>query len=240
MTVLVVGASGDVGSAAAAALVSRGVATRVLVRSTPVAVAGVEHVTGDLADAASLDRALDGVDAACFVTPHHVDEAALGHAFVDACERARLRRLVFVSAFHPLSRSRILQRLFDGVIGLVGPHYRAKLSVERRVRATAMSPIALCPSNFFQNDELVLPAITRGVYAQPLGSRHDDHWETSAHDRDACTRDRRYLRHWRCHLSPAGRRWLARCGGRSLTNACRCTGSRDRWRGHRRRCRRPR
>jgi uncharacterized protein YbjT (DUF2867 family) len=166
---LVVGASGEVGREVLRALHDRGAVARALVRVTRPA--GGEHVAGDLGVRASLDRALDGCDVAVFVTPHHAREEQLGHNFIDACEAAGIRRLVYVSAFHPLSRSRIVQRLFDGLIGLIGAHYKAKLRVERRVRASRMSPVVLCPSNFFQNDELCLPEILDGRYPQPLGGR---------------------------------------------------------------------
>jgi dihydroflavonol-4-reductase len=65
MTTLVTGATGFLGSHVARQLVARGDAVRVLARPTSDlrALGGlaVERVTGDLRDAASLDRALDGV-----------------------------------------------------------------------------------------------------------------------------------------------------------------------------------
>jgi uncharacterized protein YbjT (DUF2867 family) len=169
MRALVVGASGEVGREVMRALQDRGAAARALVRVTRPT--GGEHVEGDLAVRASLDRALDGCDVAVFMTPHHVREEQLGHNFIDACEAAGIRRLVYLSAIHPLSRSRLVQRLFDGLVGLVGPHYKAKLRVERRVRASRLSPVVLCPTSFFQNDELCLPEILAGRYPQPLGDR---------------------------------------------------------------------
>ena len=170
-TILVAGASGEVGRAVVHALVARGAAVRALVHATPLADVGVEGVRGDLADERSLAAALDGVDSACFITPHHADEAMLGENFIAACEAARLRRLVYVSAYHPLARSLLVQRLIDGVLGAIGPHYRAKLRVERRVRRSTLSPVVLCPSNFYQNDELALPEILGGAYPNPMGHR---------------------------------------------------------------------
>lgn len=126
---------------------------------------------GDLADPASLASALAGCDSACFVTPHHEQEAQLGFNFVDACEAAQLRRLVYVSSFHPRAGWLPLQRVVDGIIGLIGPHYRAKLAVERRVRRSSLSPVVLGPSNFYQNDELALPEILAGSYPNPMGQR---------------------------------------------------------------------
>lgn len=168
-TILVAGAAGEVGRAVVAALSARGARVRALVHATPLP--GIDSVRGDLADRASLAAGLDGVDAACFITPHHTDEGRLGRNFIAACEAARLRRLVYVSAYHPLARSRFVQRLFDALIGTIGPHYRAKLAVERRVRASSLSPVVLCPSNFFQNDELALPEILAGEYPNPMSYR---------------------------------------------------------------------
>lgn len=66
MTVLVTGATGNVGSHVARALLARGVAVRALVRDAGSArerLGGeLELAVGDLSDAASVRRALDGVD----------------------------------------------------------------------------------------------------------------------------------------------------------------------------------
>ncbi len=167
--VFVAGASGDVGSEVVRALRARDIPVRALVRKNRVP--GAEEVVGDLADRAAIDRALDGCDAAVFITPHHTDEERLGHNVIDAAEAARIRRLVYISAYHPLSRMPVLQRLLDGV-GLIGPHYKAKLRVERRVRATgSLSPVVLCPTNFYQNDEDCLPEILAGAYPQAIGHK---------------------------------------------------------------------
>jgi uncharacterized protein YbjT (DUF2867 family) len=167
--VLIAGATGDVGREVVCALRERGATVRTLVRATRSH--GTEEVVGDLLDPASIGRAFVGCDSAVFVTPHHESEAQLGFNFVDAAEAAGIRRLVYISALHPTSRSLLLQRLLDGLVGLVGPHYRAKLAVERRVRATSLSPVVLNPTNFFQNDETGLPEIAGGVYPHPLGNR---------------------------------------------------------------------
>lgn len=105
------------------------------------------------------------------MTPHAADEEALGLGFVDACEAAGVRRIVFAGAMHPYSDGRVLNALLTGVLGWIGPHYRAKLRVEARVRASTASPIVLMPSNFFQNDEPFAAEILAGTYPQPLGRR---------------------------------------------------------------------
>ena len=65
MTTLVTGATGFLGSHVARQLVARGEAVRVLVRASSsnraISDLSLEYVTGDLRDAASLDRAMSGV-----------------------------------------------------------------------------------------------------------------------------------------------------------------------------------
>jgi uncharacterized protein YbjT (DUF2867 family) len=167
--ILIVGAAGEVGRAVIASLVARGARLRALVHSTPVD--GVESVRGDLTDPASLAAALADCDGACFITPHHADEQQLGMSFIAACQAAQLRRLVYVSAYHPVSGSLAMQRVLDGILGMIGPHYRAKLAVERAVRKSRLSPVVLGPSNFYQNDELALPEIQAGRYPNPMGDK---------------------------------------------------------------------
>jgi nucleoside-diphosphate-sugar epimerase len=71
MHVLVTGGTGFVGSHTVAALVQAGHTVRLLVRSparirsglTPLGVAGIDHLVGDVTDADAVSRALDGCDA---------------------------------------------------------------------------------------------------------------------------------------------------------------------------------
>jgi len=61
--VLLTGATGALGPAAIRSLVAGGFEVRALTRSPgPAEVAGVEHAVGDLADRASLERAVEGMD----------------------------------------------------------------------------------------------------------------------------------------------------------------------------------
>lgn len=169
MTILVVGARGRVGREVVRALGARGERPRALIRAG-AAPEGTDGVVGDLRDPGSLERALEGVRAAFFVTPHEHDEEALGARFVDALERAGTARVVFASAFHDDFPSRLAFSLFVGMMGLF-THYGPKLRVERRVRVSRARPVVLMPSNFFQNDETFRPEIALGRYPQPLGLR---------------------------------------------------------------------
>jgi len=110
--VLVVGATGQLGSNLVRALVARGDQVRGLVRptSSPLTLKGldIELVQGDLNDAASLDRACDGVrvvfQAASYYPPQTVPvAAATAQALAEtrnllaAVRRASVNRLVFTS-----------------------------------------------------------------------------------------------------------------------------------------------
>ena len=170
--ILIVGARGRVGREVLRALSSSSTSVRALVRrpSARNESLGVREVVGDLGDRASLDRALDGVESAFFVTPHDEREQQLGECFIDAAAAAGVRRIVFASAYHPSPTSSIGFALFVGVASLF-THYGPKLRVERRVRLAKTSPVVLMPSNFYQNDELYRPEILAGQYPQPLGVR---------------------------------------------------------------------
>jgi uncharacterized protein YbjT (DUF2867 family) len=73
-TVLIVGANGSVGRYVVAESLSRGYRTRALVRSAAKGASlpsGVEVVVGDVTDAGSLSRAVDGVDGVVFTHGSH-------------------------------------------------------------------------------------------------------------------------------------------------------------------------
>lgn len=170
--VLVMGATGTVGREVVRALCERGDAVRVLVRSPARAQglpAGVELAQGDLADVPSLRAALRGARAAFFVTPHGPDEERLGMNVVAQAEEAGLERLVYSAAYRWSSPVGVADAALAAVTGLLGPHYRAKLAVGRRLLCSPVSHVLLRPSNFFQNDGLTRAALDGGTYLQPLG-----------------------------------------------------------------------
>lgn len=122
--VLVVGATGAVGGEVAAALLEAGERVRVLVRD-PERITDlpedVERAQGDLHDPQSLDRALTGVRAAFYVSPHEEDEVELARNFVQACERAGVR-LVFAGV-HVYDRNPLRQVVYRLLFRLWLRHY---------------------------------------------------------------------------------------------------------------------
>ena len=90
--ILIVGATGLVGSATVRHLTACGVPVRALVRSAEKAAtladAGVEAMVGDLEQPASLDAALDGVTRALLISPLHPRQVEWQGNFVEAARRA--------------------------------------------------------------------------------------------------------------------------------------------------------
>ena len=94
MTVLVVGAAGDLGGRVVRVLNANGVPVRALVRR-PEAVAQVvatEVVLGDLGDPSSLAPAFAGARAVFLVSSPTRDQVALETNAIEAAERRRYRR----------------------------------------------------------------------------------------------------------------------------------------------------
>src|ERR687894_854426 len=100
--VLVTGATGNVGSQAVRELRARGASVRAFVRDPDKATVmlgdGVELAPGDFSDAASLSRALEGVDGvflACANDPRQVEYET---GVIDAAAETGVRRIVKLSA----------------------------------------------------------------------------------------------------------------------------------------------
>lgn len=145
--ILIVGATGDLGSQITHRLVQRGEQVRVLARSgsaTPDRWPGVECVPGDLKDPGSLRAACAGADTVITTasassraapdTIEAVDQAGTMN-LIEAAEKAGVERFVFISALgaapeHPL------------------PLLRAKGLAEQRLRSSSMNWTILQPNIF--------------------------------------------------------------------------------------------
>ena len=113
--VLVIGASGFVGRYLAKALLADGYGVRCLARTpakvSDLAALGCEIVQGDISDAASMERALDGVEAAYItihtLSPQRASTAGQGFMAVEmrglenivaACRTHGVRRLIYLTS----------------------------------------------------------------------------------------------------------------------------------------------
>lgn len=107
MKILATGATGRVAHLVVPALVAAGHDVRAAVHDEakteiPLGLGAQETVSADLRDPASLDAALDGVDGAFLITPAFAPDATeLGLAFIEAAERAGVRKLVYSGVYHP-------------------------------------------------------------------------------------------------------------------------------------------
>ena len=166
-SILVLGGTGLMGREVLGALRRRGVVPRVLVRdpgrlTTPD---GVEVHVGDLRDPGSLRRAMSGVDVVFHISPHEADEVELTRSVVAACE-AEGARLVFAGV-HVTGRNALVGWLVRRFYGLMLPRYRGKFAIGRMVESSATNPVILCPSNFMQNDEVLIDVIRGGEFVHP-------------------------------------------------------------------------
>ncbi|MFI8912946.1 NAD(P)H-binding protein [Streptomyces sp. NPDC053513] len=135
MTVLVTGATGNVGRHVVRGLLAAGTGVRAMTRAPEKAAlpAGVEVVRGDLADPASLDAALAGVDRAyLFPLPGTAEE------FTARAAKAGVRRIVVLSS--------VSAEYADGDYS--GDHHTA---VERAVEASGLEWTHVRPGEFMAN-----------------------------------------------------------------------------------------
>ncbi|HUN70967.1 MAG TPA: hopanoid-associated sugar epimerase [Steroidobacteraceae bacterium] len=150
------GATGFVGAAVARALLAEGWQVRCLVRGGSdrrnVAALAVEQVVGDLTDAASLERALTGCDAAFHVAAdyrlwapqpqelYRTNVEGTAH-LLDAAARAGVRRVVYTSSVAtvglPGDGTAGAEETPVGLADMIGHYKRSKFLAEERAREAA-------------------------------------------------------------------------------------------------------
>lgn len=160
-TILILGGNGTVGRHVVRELVRRRAPARALVRSRARATAiegtGLPMVVGDLADPASLDAALDGVERVFLLSSPSRRTAELHGNLVDAARRAGVRHVVRVSA---------LGADADSPSELLRGHGEA----ERYLEGSGVAYTHLRPAWFMQNLLGYAPWIAaHGELAVPIG-----------------------------------------------------------------------
>jgi uncharacterized protein YbjT (DUF2867 family) len=161
MTILITGASGNIGRQVVQQLVDRGAAVRALVRDPSKAnfAAGVEVVQGDLLDVQALRRALAGVSTLFLLNGVVPDEFT--QALSRSTWRARrgIERVVYLSVIHS-----------DKYLNV--PHFAGKFGVERMLEQMGFGATILRPAYFMQNDLTVKDVVLgHGVYPMPIGAK---------------------------------------------------------------------
>jgi uncharacterized protein YbjT (DUF2867 family) len=142
MRILVTGATGTVASTLIPSLLQAGHPVRAMAHSNAkvrrLAAICPDVVVGDFADSASLDRAFAGTAAVLIVTPPHARAAEWASAALDAAKRARVRRVVRISAIKASS---------DGPNDNSRQHART----DEEIRQSGMDFVILRPHFFMQN-----------------------------------------------------------------------------------------
>ncbi|TPL02438.1 MULTISPECIES: NmrA/HSCARG family protein [unclassified Mesorhizobium] len=161
MTILVTGATGNVGSQVVSQLVKRGADVRALVRDPSKAnfPAGVAVVQGDLLDVDSLRSAFSGVSTLFLLNAVVPDEFTQALIALNLAREAGIERIVYLSVIH-------------GELYVNVPHFAGKLAVERMIEQMGLNATILRPAYFMNNEFTIKDVIlSYGVYPMPIGSK---------------------------------------------------------------------
>jgi uncharacterized protein YbjT (DUF2867 family) len=161
MTILVTGATGNVGRHVVDQLVQRGAPVRALVRNPAKAdfPAGVDVVQGDLLDVDALRRAFAGVSTLFLLNAVVPDEFTQALVALNVAREAGVERVVYLSVIHS-----------DVYVNV--PHFAGKFGVERMIERMGFSATILRPAYFMDNDVTVKDVVLGyGVYPMPVGGK---------------------------------------------------------------------
>ncbi|ACS55116.1 SDR family oxidoreductase [Rhizobium sp. WSM1325] len=161
MTILVTGATGNVGRQVVEHLVKRGADVRALVRDPSKAEfpAGVSVVQGDFLDVDSLRNAISGVSTLFLLNAVVPDEFTQALIALNVARSAGIERIVYLSVIHA-----------DVYVNV--PHFAGKFGVERMIEEMGFKATILRPAYFIQNDLTVKDVITGyGAYPMPIGPK---------------------------------------------------------------------
>jgi len=164
LQVLVTGVTGKQGGAVARRLLARGHSVRGLTRkldsdaAKEIAKAGVDLRRGDLEDRASIDAAIQGVDAVfSMTTPFEkgmATETRQGVIVADAAKAAGVF-LVYTSVGGA-----------DRNTGI--PHFDSKYEVEKHIRTIGAASTIIAPVYFMENAKFTKDQIAQGIFATPI------------------------------------------------------------------------
>lgn len=161
MTILVTGATGNVGRDVVAQLIERGANVRALVRDPSKAnlPAGVDVAQGDFLDVDSLRTAMKGISTLFLLNAVTSDEFTQALVALNVAREAGIERIVYLSVIHS-----------DTYVDV--PHFAGKFAVERMIETMGMHATILRPAYFIGNDIGIKDVITGyGIYPMPVGNR---------------------------------------------------------------------
>jgi uncharacterized protein YbjT (DUF2867 family) len=161
MTILVTGATGNVGRNVVEQLSSRGADVRALVRDPAKAnfPAGVNVVHGNLLDVDSLRGAMSGVSTLFLLNGVVADEFTQALIALNVAREAGIERIVYLSVIHS-----------DVYVNV--PHFAGKFGVERMIEQMGLNATILRPAYFMDNEITIKDVVTGyGIYPMPIGSK---------------------------------------------------------------------
>lgn len=161
MTILVTGATGNVGSNVVEQLVNRGASVRALVRDPSKAnfPDGVDVVKGDLLDVDSLRDAFSGVSTLFLLNGVVADEFTQALIALNVARDAGVERIVYLSVIHS-----------DIYVNV--PHFAGKFGVERMIEQMGFNATILRPAYYMDNEITIKDVVTSyGIYPMPIGGK---------------------------------------------------------------------
>lgn len=160
MSILVIGATGTLGSLITQGLAGAGAEVKALVRQAGKREfpAGVTEVVADLTDVVSMRLALASVRTLFLLNAVTPDEVTQALITLNLAREAGIERIVYLSVIHADTFTNV-------------PHFTGKQTVERMIERFDMPVTVLRPAYFMQNDRLVQQAIQAySVYPMPIGA----------------------------------------------------------------------
>ena len=161
MTILVTGATGNVGRTVVEQLVNRGADVRALVRDPSKAKfpADVEVVKGDLLDVDAVRSAMSGVSTLFLLNGVVADEYTQALVTLAVAREAKIERIVYLSVIHS-----------DIYVNV--PHFAGKFGVERMIEQMGLHATILRPAYFMDNEITIRDVVTGyGIYPMPIGAK---------------------------------------------------------------------
>jgi uncharacterized protein YbjT (DUF2867 family) len=161
MTILVTGATGNVGRNVVEQLVNRGADVRALVRDPSKAgfAASVDVVQGNLLDVDSLRSAMSGVSTLFLLNGVVADEYTQALIALNVAREAGIERIVYLSVIHS-----------DIYVNV--PHFAGKFGVERMIEQMGMHATILRPAYYMDNEITIKDVVTGyGIYPMPIGDK---------------------------------------------------------------------
>ena len=159
MTVLVTGATGNVGSVVVEQLVAAGFDVRAFTRSPEKATfpPGVTPFKGELLDVDALRAAIDGVEAVFLLSPVVPDELNVTISALNLCREAKIKAIAYLSVFRVEETEDV-------------PHFASKFAAERMIAKHNM-PVTILRPNAYMQSPGVKEALGHGVFPFPIGGK---------------------------------------------------------------------